>query len=185
MKKIEEVESWSYVVNRNQTKNNPLPTISETIVESLAETEKFYGENNKEYFKDLLSHPSHIIRTRAVCVLANMTGDDSVECLCRVLERDPDALVRHEAAFSLGQLGFEYGINPLLHAVESDPRVFVRHEAAIALGVIGSEKGRETLRRALGYSSEEVRESALVALANLEYVSRMKRKNTFTKMTGG
>jgi hypothetical protein len=37
----------------------------------------------------------------------------------------------------------------------------------------------------LGDSSEEVRKSAFVALANLEYVSRMKRKNTFTKMTGG
>jgi HEAT repeat protein len=92
--------------------------------------------------------------------------------------------VRHEAAFSLGQLGFENGINPLSHVVESDPSIFVRHEAAIALGVIGSEKARETLRGALGDSSE-VRESALVALANLEYISRMKRKNTFTKMTGG
>jgi deoxyhypusine monooxygenase len=36
----------------------------------------------------------------------------------------------------------------------------------------------------LGDSSEEVRESALVALANLEYISTMKRKNKFTKMTG-
>jgi HEAT repeat protein len=172
-------------VNRNQIKNDPLPTISETIVKSLAEMEKFYDENNKEYFKDLLSHPSHIIRTRAVCVLANMAGDDSVECLGLILEHDPDALVRHEAAFSLGQLGFESGINPLSHAVESDPSFFVRHEAAIALGIIGSEKARETLKGALSDSSEEVRESALVALANLEYISRMKRKNTFTKMTGG
>jgi HEAT repeat protein len=172
-------------VNRNQIKNDPLPTISETIVKSLAEMEKFYDENNKEYFKDLLSHPSHIIRTRAICVLANMAGDDSVECLGHILEHDPDALVRHEAAFSLGQLGFESGINPLSHAVKSDSSFFVRHEAAIALGVIGSEKARETLIGALSDSSEEVRESALVALANLEYISRMKRKNTFTKMTGG
>jgi deoxyhypusine monooxygenase len=34
-------------------------------------------------------------------------------------------------------------------------------------------------------SSEEVRESALIALVNLEYISTMKRKNKFTKMTGG
>jgi HEAT repeat protein len=172
-------------VNRNQIKNDPLPTISETLVKSLAEMEIYYDENNKKYFKDLLSHPSHIIRTRAVCVLANMAGDDSVESLGHILERDPDALVRHEAAFSLGQLGFESGINPLSHAVESDPSFFVRHEAAIALGVIGSEKAREALIRALGDSSEEVRESALIALANLEYISTMRRKNKFTKMTGG
>jgi HEAT repeat protein len=172
-------------VNPNQTKKVPPPTISEAIVISLTEMEKFYDENNKEYFKNLLSHPSHIIRTRAVCVLAIMAGDDSIECLGHVLERDPDALVRHEAAFSLGQLGFEGGIKPLSHALKSDPSFFVRHEAAIALGVIGAEKARETIIAALGDSSEEVRESALVALANLEYISRMKRKNTFTKMTGG
>jgi HEAT repeat protein len=172
-------------VNPNQTKNDALPTISETIVKSLAEMEKFYDESNKEYFKNLLDHPSHIIRTRAVCVLANMAGDDSIECLGDVLERDPNALVRHEAAFSLGQLGFEGGIKPLSHALKADPSFFVRHEAAIALGVIGSEKARDTLIVALGDSSEEVRESASVALANLEYISRMKRKNAFTKMTGG
>jgi HEAT repeat protein len=172
-------------VNPNQTKNDPPPTISEGIVISLTEMEKFYDENNKEYFKNFLSHPSHIIRTRAVCVLADMAGDDSIECLGHVLECDPDALVRHEAAFSLGQLGFEGGIKPLSHALKSDPSFFVRHEAAIALGVIGSEKARETIIVALGDSSEEVRESAMVALANLEYISRMKRKNTFTKMTGG
>ncbi|MFZ0648062.1 MAG: HEAT repeat domain-containing protein [Nitrososphaeraceae archaeon] len=172
-------------MNPNQIKNDPLPTISEILLKSLAEMKKYYDENNKEYFKDLLSHPSHIIRTRAVCVLANMAGDDSVESLGHILERDPDALVRHEAAFSLGQLGFESGINPLSHAVESDPSFFVRHEAAIALGVIGSEKAREALIRALGDSSEEVRESALIALANLEYISTMRRKNKFTKMTGG
>ena len=73
----------------------------------------------------------------------------------------------------------------LSHALKDDPSFFVRHEAAIALGVIGSEKARDTLIVALGDSSEEVRESALVALANLEYISRMKRKNAFTKMTGG
>jgi HEAT repeat protein len=172
-------------VNPNHNKNDPPPKISEAIVKSLAEMEKFYDENNKKYFKNLLSHPSHIIRTRAVCVLANMAGDDSIECIGHVLERDPDALVRHEAAFSLGQLGFEGGIEPLSHALKVDSSFFVRHEAAIALGVIGSEKARETLIVALGDSSEEVRESALVALANLEYISRMKRKNAFTKMTGG
>ena len=86
---------------------------------------------------------------------------------------------------TLGQLGFECGIKSLTQAVESDPSFFVRHEAAIALGVIGSEKAKATLIDALGDSSEEVRGSALVALANLEYISIIKKKNKFTKMTGG
>jgi deoxyhypusine monooxygenase len=172
-------------VHRNQIENGALSSISETIIKLLAEMEKYYEDKNSKYLENLLNHPNHIIRTRAVCILADIAAEDSIESLSHVLEHDSDALVRHEAAFSLGQLGFESCIKPLSQAVESDPSFFVRHEAAIALGVIGSEKAKATLIDALGDSSEEVRESALVALANLEYISTIKRKNKFTKMTGG
>ena len=147
--------------------------------------EKQYDNHNKQYFENLLDHQNYIIRTRAVCILADIAGEESVKCLSCVLEQDTNALVRHEAAFSLGQLGFLSGISSLSHAVESDPSFFVRHEAAIALGAIGSNKARTTLMGALADSSEEVRQSALVALANLKYISTMKRKNKFTTMTGG
>jgi HEAT repeat protein len=176
---------YAHLVHRTHIDNRFLSSISETLVKSLAEMEKHYDDNNKEYFKNLLNHPSHIIRTRAVCILADIAGEDSIESLSQVLEHDANALVIHEAAFSLGQLGFKSGIIPLIHAVEFDPSFFVRHEAAIALGVIGSAKARATLIEALGDANEEVRESALVALANLEYISTMRRKNKFTKMTGG
>ena len=102
-----------------------------------------------------------------------------------MLLNDNDHLVRHEAAFSLGQLGYVSGINALSKAVLSDPSFFVRHEAAIALGVIASEASRNTLKRALDDERQEVQESAMVALANLDYVSYVKRNNKFTKMTGG
>jgi deoxyhypusine monooxygenase len=101
------------------------------------------------------------------------------------LKSDINPLVRHEAAFSLGQLGFTAGIQALADAVRSDPSLFVRHEAAIALGVIGSESARKTLNEALDDESEEVRESALVALANLDYIRKKDRNNKFTKLTGG
>jgi len=172
-------------VCRNEAENGDLPSVSETIIKLLAEMEKHYEDKNNKYFENLLNYPNHIIRTRAVCILADIAAEDSIELLSNVLKHDSDALVRHEAAFSLGQLGFESGLEPLLQAVESDPSFFVRHEAAIALGVIGSEKARATLTDALHDLSEEVRGSALVALANLEYISTIKRKNKFTKMTGG
>jgi HEAT repeat protein len=172
-------------VHRNKTENGALFSISETVITLLAEMEKCYEDKNSKYFENLLNHPDHIIRTRAICILADIAAEDSIEPLSHALENDSDALVRHEAAFSLGQLGFESGIRPLSKAVESDPSFFVRHEAAIALGVIGSEKARATLVEALDDSSKEVRESALVALANLEYILTIKRKNKFTKMTGG
>ena len=166
-------------------KKDDLFIIPKSIIKLLAEMEKQYEDNNRQYFENLLNHQNYIIRTRAVCILADLAGEESVKCLSKVLEQDANALVRHEAAFSLGQLGFSTAISSLSRAVESDQSFFVRHEAAIALGVIGSSRARTTLEGALVDSSEEVRQSALVALANLKYISTMKRKNKFTTMTGG
>lgn len=158
---------------------------SDVRMRLLAEMETQYDNQNEQYFKDLLSHEDSVIRTRVICILADISGVDAVESISRVLESDKNALVRHEAAFSLGQLGYTAATAALSNAVKSDPSDFVRHEAAIALGVIGSEDARETLNEALKDESEEVRESAIIALANLDYVSTIKRNNKFTRMTGG
>jgi HEAT repeat protein len=165
--------------------------ISKTYVKSyvrmklLAEMEKQFDNQNERYFKDLLNHPDNVIRTRAVCILADIAGESSVDPIGHVLNNDNNALVRHEAAFSLGQLGFTRAIKWLSEAVDSDPSFFVRHEAAVALGVIGCEKARKILDKALNDESEEVRESAIIALSNLDYISTIKRNNKFTRMTGG
>ena len=74
---------------------------------------------------------------------------------------------------------------PYQKPVIDDPSFFVRHEAAVALGVIGSEQSRKTLERALNDESEEVRESAMIAIANLDYIAHVKRNNKFTSLTGG
>lgn len=158
---------------------------SDVRMRLLAEMETQYDNQNEQYFKDLLSHEDSVIRTRVICILADISGVDAVESISRVLESDKNALVRHEAAFSLGQLGYPAATTALSNAVKSDPSYFVRHEAAVALGVIGSEDARETLNEALKDESEEVRESAIIALANLDYVSTIKRNNKFTRMTGG
>jgi HEAT repeat protein len=102
-----------------------------------------------------------------------------------VLKNDPDELVRHEAAFSLGQMCYHSGIKPLEDAVRDDPSFFVRHEAAIALGVIGSQDAKETLQKALEDSSEPVRESAIVALSNLQFMEKLSKNERFAKLTGG
>ena len=62
---------------------------------------------------------------------------------------------------------------------------FVRHEAAVALGVIGSQDARDILNKALNDKSEEVRESAVIALSNLDFVSQNDKTSRFAKMTGG
>ena len=158
---------------------------SDVRIRLFEEMERQYDNQNKQYFKDLLSHEDSVIRTRVICILADISDIDAVESISRVLESDKNALVRHEAAFSLGQLGYQTAMAALSNAVKSDPSYFVRHEAAVALGVIGSEEVREILNEALKDESEEVRESAIIALANIDYVSTMKRNNKFTRMTGG
>jgi len=149
------------------------------------EMERQFESKNDQYFKDLLNHHDTVVRTRAVCILADIAGENAIKPIGKVLKDDDNALVRHEAAFSLGQLGYTSGIAALADAVRSDPSFFVRHEAAVALGVIGSEEARKTLDAALKDESEEVRESAVVALANLDYIKSTSSNSRFTKMTGG
>lgn len=154
-------------------------------IELLHEMEGHFDSRDIEYFKELLHHEDNVIRTRTVCILAEIGGRRVVETISETLTNDNDALVRHEAAFALGQLGFIEALNTLSHSINSDPSLFVRHEAAIAVGVIGSEQGRDSLRRALSDESQEVRESAKIALSNLDYVSSIEKKGKFARLTGG
>jgi len=147
--------------------------------------EKHFDNRDIEYFKQLLRHEDIVIRTRAVCILAEIGGRRVVDAISDTLTNDKDSLVRHEAAFALGQLGFTDALIALSHSINLDPSLFVRHEAAIAVGVIGSEQGREPLQRALFDKSQEVRDSAKIALVNLDYISTIKRKGKFARLTGG
>ena len=151
----------------------------------LEEMENQFNNKNLEFFDELAFHHDHVIRTRAICIMAEIGGGKAVDTISKVLEKDADELVRHEAAFSLGQLGFTTGIKPLSYALKNDSSIFVRHEAAVALGVIGSEDARMILIEALNDLSEEVKKSAVVALANLDYIFKSKKRNQFTRLTGG
>ncbi len=162
-----------------------MEVIPNSRLELLSEMEESYERKDKDYFLHLLDHKDFVIRTRAVCILVDLGGEEMVPHIAGVLKNDSNELVRHEAAFSLGQMCYRSGIKPLEDAVRSDPSFFVRHEAAIALGVIGSQEARETLQRALADSSEPVRESAVVALSNLRFMEKLSKNERFAKLTGG
>jgi deoxyhypusine monooxygenase len=147
--------------------------------------ERYFDDRDIEFFKRLLIHEDNVIRTRAVCILAEIGGIGVVDAISDRLKNDEDSLVRHEAAFALGQLGFTEALTALSYSVKSDPSLFVRHEAAIAMGVIGSEQGRAPLVQALADESQEVRESAKIALANLDYIVSAKTRGKFAQLTGG
>ncbi len=154
-------------------------------LELIDEMEKEFNNKNFWFFSKLSFHHDPVIRTRAICIIADLGGEQAIETISKALKDDVDELVRHEAAFSLGQLGFTSAIKPLSEAVAKDPSIFVRHEAAVALGVIGSEDARTPLLSALNDPSEEVEKSAIVALSNLDYIYNYKKINKFTRMTGG
>jgi HEAT repeat protein len=154
-------------------------------LELFGEMEERYERKDKEYFVQLLSHKDFVIRCRAVCILVDMGGEDVVPQVAKVLRDDPNELVRHEAAFSLGQMCLRSGIVPLEYATRNDPSLFVRHEAAVALGVIGSQDAKETLHKALADPSEQVRDSAVVALSNLKFMEKLSKNERFARLTGG
>jgi len=151
----------------------------------LTEMEERYEKNDTQYFVELLDHDDYVIRCRATCILVDIGGEDKVQYIAKVLKDDTNELVRHEAAFSLGQMCYSNGIVPLEDATKNDPSMFVRHEAAIALGVMGSKKSRETLESALNDPDEPVRDSAVVALSNLEFMEKLSKNEKFAKLTGG
>ena len=151
----------------------------------IEQMENEFNNRNTEFFNKLAFHHDPVIRTRSICIIAEIGGNEAVNIISKVLKEDVDELVRHEAAFSLGQLRFTSGIKAISDAVNNHSTLFVRHEAAVALGVIGSEDAREILITALNDPSEEVKKSALVALANLDYILKSKKINKFTRMTGG
>lgn len=135
--------------------------------------EDAFERRDEKFFTEVIkSEPSLVLRVHAVCILAEIGGEDSIPVLSDVLLHDPDPLVRHEAAFSLGQIGLTSAVHALEEAVRSDRDPIVRHEAAAALGSIGSPAAEQTLLSALEDGDEIVRNSAMTSLFNIEFLKR-------------
>ena len=162
-----------------------MSTISQNRLDLLSEMESRYEKKDVAYFVNLLDHDDYVIRTRATCILVDIGGEDKVPYITKILKNDSNELVRHEAAFSLGQMGYSSGVEALEDATKNDSSMFVRHESAIALGVLGSQKAKQTLEHALNDPDVSVRESAVVALSNLEFMEKLSKNEKFAKLTGG
>ena len=146
--------------------------------EILERMEWAFSKGDISTFQRVLdSRPSILLRIHSVCMLADMKNEDAVPLLCRALREDSSPLVRHEGAFALGQLGFKSAVPSLLEAMDKDPSVLVRHESAVALGSIGDERAREGLMRRINDQDEDVRLSAEVALADLDFLRRLRSKS--------
>ena len=56
----------------------------------LSEMERQFDHRNAKYFLDLLTHTDNVIRTRAICILADVAGEDAVDDISNVLRSDKD-----------------------------------------------------------------------------------------------
>src|SRR5437867_1690509 len=145
--------------------------------ETLEKMEWAFSKGDIGFFRIVLDgRPSLLLRIHAVCMLADMKDERAVPTLCETMKHDPSPLVRHEAAFALGQLEFKSAVPALLQAMSHDVSVLVRHESAVALGSIGDERARDGLISRLADSDEDVRLSAEVALADLEFLKKLKSR---------
>ena len=54
----------------------------------LSEMERQFDHRNAKYFLDLLTHTDNVIRTRAICILADVAGEDAVDDISNVLRSD-------------------------------------------------------------------------------------------------
>jgi len=147
--------------------------------EVLEKMEWAFSKGDVDFFRIVLDgRPSLLIRIPAVCMLADMKDERAVPALSESLKQDPSPLVRHEAAFALGQLEFESAVPFLLEAMANDESVLVRHESAVALGSIGEETARSGLIDRLRDPDEDVRLSAAVALADLDFLRRLRARTS-------
>ncbi len=145
--------------------------------ETLEKMEWAFSKGDVGYFNNvLIGKPSILLRVHAVCMLADMKNEMAIPALSKALKEDSSPLVRHEAAFSMGQLEFKSAVPALLEAMAEDESVLVRHESAVALGSIGDERAREGLIQALNDVDEDVRLSAEVALADLDFLQRLRTR---------
>src|SRR3989441_3134388 len=155
-----------------------LPDYSKDF-ETLEKMEWAFSKGDVDFFRVVLDGgPSLFLRIHAVCMLADMKDERAVPALCEALKEDPSPLVRHEAAFSLGQLEFKSAVPGLMEAMANDESVLVRHESAVALGSIGDETARPGLIDTLQDADEDVRLSAEVALADLDFLERLRARTS-------
>jgi HEAT repeat protein len=145
--------------------------------ETLEHMEWAFSKGDIAYFAKVLdSRPSIVLRIHAVCMLADMKNEAAIPLLANALLKDSSPLVRHEAAFAMGQLEFRSAVPALIDAMTNDESVLVRHESAVALGSIGDERAREGLVARLSDPDEDVRLSAECALADLDFLKRLRSR---------
>jgi deoxyhypusine monooxygenase len=114
-------------------KKNQLTTHRDGDLHKLVECDKAFERKDLNFFINLLQQDESIsVRTRCVCILADIGDNSVVPILSEMLKNDETPLVRHEAAVALGSIGDELARDALIRAT-SDEDQLVSHSAFSSL----------------------------------------------------
>jgi HEAT repeat protein len=109
--------------------------------------------------------PDGVLRGLAAAELANAEGATALTALRAALD-DKDPLVRETAAAALGRKHDLSASAPLIAGAKQEPWPSVRKAEITALGQLCTREGKELLLRAFKKDVEEVRQAALVGIAD-------------------
>ncbi len=134
--------------------------VRRAVVESLS---RIGTAEAVRYLTYALTDESPDIRISAALSLGGIGGDGVLESLT-ILTSDPDNAVRVAAAKSLGMLG-DPGAVKTLAGLLGDRNGFVVAAAVESLGGLGGDEARDAIIGMLSSRDEEIRRTALIALA--------------------
>jgi len=108
-------------------------------------------------------------RFRALFMLKNFGGDDSVDQIARCLV-DPSDLLNHELAYCLGQMQNKKALK-VLHDILADKTVstITRHESAEAIGALSKEESINELEKYCDDDDIPVAETCQLAVQKIKW----------------
>jgi len=114
-----------------------------------------------------LDDQDFLVRMAAVDSLRKLNYPESVDALCRVLEKDKNSQVRHNSVLALQQLKDPKSIPSLIKAL-NDPDKGVRYQAPVALGVLRADAAVDELNILIKDPDKNMSEQAIRGLGRIK-----------------
>ncbi|CDW58800.1 Deoxyhypusine hydroxylase [Trichuris trichiura] len=118
-------------------------------------------------------------RFRALFLLRNINGKDSIDWIVKAFDDSSD-LLKHELAYCLGQMRNVYALNALIEVLSDDSQAaIVRHEAAEAIGAIGDPLGSKVLEKYVKSPISELAETCQLAVKRIAWLNDADKNDCF------
>ncbi|MHA2097910.1 MAG: HEAT repeat domain-containing protein [Candidatus Kariarchaeaceae archaeon] len=126
-------------------------------------------ENARECILNLQSQMEE--RIQSAFILMEEGSEKSINTLIEAYYKEPNPIVKHEIIFSLGESASILAAETLANGIMSETNDFVIHESLLALSTLGFATYCDLIREFTLHPSDEVAESAKIALERLKCIS--------------